>query len=101
MFTGSFDEKVSELLRGLARDAKELKVERINSTMLLKALLEAEESPLYNAILAQVDDITFFPEMVEETYDYIPVPVTQQSANEGDDGKDEKESKNENTEKRK
>lgn len=95
MFTGSFDEKVSKLLRNLARDAKELKVERINSTMLLKALLEAEESPLYNAILAQVDDITFFPEMVEETYDYIPVPVTQKIANEGDDGKVEKESKKE------
>ena len=89
MHIGNFDETVSQFLRDLASDAKELKVERINSTMLLKALLEAEESPLYNAILAQVDDITFFPDMVEETYDYIPVPLAD---------KEESEDKEENLE---
>ncbi|MGN1311235.1 MAG: AAA family ATPase [Clostridia bacterium] len=82
MFKGSFDEKVSKLLIDLAQEANALKVERINSTMLLKALLEAEESPLYNAILSQVEDITFFPDMVEETYDYIPVEVIQETGNE-------------------
>lgn len=82
MYTGSFDEKVSDLLRSLASEAEEFKVERINSTMLLKALLEAEESPLYNAILSQVNDITFFPDMVEETYDYIPVILKQDENNE-------------------
>lgn len=80
MYTGAFDDKVSKMLRDLAKDAEELKVKRVNSTMLLKALLEAEESPLYNAILAQVDDITCYPDMVEETYDYIPVPGTHNVA---------------------
>lgn len=95
MFTGSWDKKVSNLLRNLAREANSLKVERINSTMLLKALLEAEESPLYNAILAQVEDITFFPEMVEETYDYIPVTLTEKATTEGDKEKAEVESNTE------
>lgn len=90
MYTGAFDDKVSKLLNDLARDASELKVERINSTMLLKALLEAEESPLYNAILAQVDDITFFTDMVEETYDYIPVIMTKE-VKEGEENNVEEE----------
>ena len=79
MHTGEFDPKVSELLIDLAREATELKVERINFTMLLKALLEAKESHLYNAILAQVEDITFFPDMLEETYNYLPVPEIRES----------------------
>ena len=67
MFKNLFDHNVSTLLKNLANDAKE---NRINSSMLLRALLEAEESPLYDAILSQIEDITLFPDLVEETYSY-------------------------------
>lgn len=75
MSKGKFDVQVSNILRSLEEEAWEMKVGRINSAMLLKTLLEADESPLYNAILKQVIDITFFADMIEETYDYIPVDI--------------------------
>lgn len=75
MSNSKFDIQVSNIFRNLEKDAREMKVVRVNSAMLLKTLLEADECPLYNAILKQVEDITFFPDMVEETYDYFPVDV--------------------------
>lgn len=74
MSKGTFDLQVSNILRELQKEAEELRVDRINSTMLLRALLEAEESPLYDALLVQMEDPTCFPDMVDETYDYMPVP---------------------------
>lgn len=87
MSKGNFDLSASNILREMQEEAEKIGVDRINSTMLLKALLEADESPLYDAILAQVDDPTFFPEMVDETYAYMPVPdnqeLTEGGGNEG------------------
>lgn len=82
MSKGKFDMQVSNILRSLEKDAREMKVGRVNSAMLLKTLLEADESPLYNAILKQVEDITFFPDMVEETYAYIPAEVETEAEQE-------------------
>lgn len=78
MSKGHFDLQASNLLRELQKETEKLGVNRINSTMLLKALLEADESPLYDALLVQMEDPTCFPDMVDETYSYMPV-----SENEG------------------
>ena len=72
MLKGNFDIHTYEVLKTLEEDAKYLGVDRINSTMLLKALLEAEESPLYEALILKLEDPTCFPEMLEETYEYAP-----------------------------
>lgn len=77
MSKGNFDLPASNLLRELQKEAEELNVDRINSTMLLKALLEADESPLYDALLVQMEDPTCFPDMVDETYSYMPVPENE------------------------
>lgn len=68
-----FDHHVLKLLYDLSIEVEELRVERVNSPMMLKALLEAEESPLYNALLEQLYDMICFPELVDETYSYLPV----------------------------
>ena len=71
MLSGGFDLHVSNVFRKLETTAKELGVTRVNSTMILEALLEASESPLYNALLDQTEDITYFPDMVDETRSYV------------------------------
>lgn len=67
-----FDVTTSNIIGDLQEEADRTGVGRIKSTMLLKALLEADESPLYDALLEQIMDPRFFPEMVDETYMYIP-----------------------------
>lgn len=73
MSKGNFDLQASDIIRELQEEAEKIGVNRINATMLLKALLEADESPLYDALLVQVEDPRFFPEMVDETYSYLPI----------------------------
>lgn len=80
MSKGSFDLQTSNMIRELNDETKSLGVDRINSTMLLKALLEADESPLYDALLVQMEDPTIFPEMVDETYSYMPIPDNEDNA---------------------
>lgn len=76
MSTGTFDSQVFNLLREMDEAAKELKVTRVSSPMVLRTLLSAKQSPLYNAILSQLmEDITCFPEMLDETYAYIEPPL--------------------------
>lgn len=73
MLKGRLDNQISAVLKSLEEDVKFLGVDRVNSTMMLRALLEAEESPLYDAIADQLmEDITCFPELVSETYSYVP-----------------------------
>lgn len=85
MSKGTFDLTTSNIIRELQEEAEKKGVGRINSTMLLKALLEADESPLYDAILAQVEDPTFFPEMVDETYAYMSAPQDAEVTEEKED----------------
>lgn len=72
MGIGRLDIQASEIFKALDEERKSLKVDRINSTMLLKALLEAEDSPLYDVLSLQMEDPTYFPDMVDETYSYAP-----------------------------
>lgn len=67
------DYQVLKILYDLTTEVEGLGVDRVNSTMMLKALLEADESPLYNAILEQLYDMICFPELVDETYSYLPI----------------------------
>lgn len=71
MSKGQIDSRVSSILIKLDKELATIGVNQINSTMLLKALLEEEESPIYNAIMAQIEDTRFFPELLQETYRYI------------------------------
>ena len=80
MSKGSFDLQASNIIRDLKNETISLGVNRINSTMLLKALLEADESPLYDALLVQMEDPTIFPELVDETYAYMPIPDNADNA---------------------
>lgn len=72
MFNVNFDGHVSNILLGLNDQAENLGVDRVNSTMLLRALLEAEYSPLWDSIVSQVDDPTFYTELLDETEMYVP-----------------------------
>lgn len=81
-----FDLQVFKIFSDLEEEAAAIRVNRINSTMLLKALLEAEESPLYDALLEQLYDMVCLPEITEETYSYLPVPE-QEEANGVEDNK--------------
>lgn len=72
MSKDTFDLATSIIIRELQEEAEKIGVGRVNSTMLLRALLEADESPLYDALMAQVVDFTIFPEMIDETYAYLP-----------------------------
>ena len=72
MAKGKLDRYISEVMLLLDEERKKLKVDRVNSTMLLKALLEASESPLYDALVDYIYDITDFPDLLDETYSYIP-----------------------------
>ena len=66
MFKGQFDLQVSKIFLELAMQTYYYGIRRINAAMLLKALLEAEESPLWDAINSSVEDPTFYPNMLEE-----------------------------------
>ena len=73
MFKGKLDIGASEILITLCEQKINENFDRVNSTMLLRTFLEAEESPLYDALLLQLEDPTCFPDMVDETYSYEPV----------------------------
>lgn len=79
MTKGKLDSQVSKILVELAEEAEGLGINRINSTMLLKGLLENVESPLYEAIMLQIGDTIFFPDLLEETYLYFPEPENKQN----------------------
>lgn len=85
MSKDTFDLATSIIIRELQEEAEKIGVDRVNSTMLLRALLEADESPLYDALMAQVVDFTIFPEMIDETYAYLP------DSQEDDEESEEKE----------
>lgn len=72
MFKGQFDSQVSMLILKLAEQAHWYGIRRINAAMLLKALLGAEESPLWDAISLSEEDPTFYPDMLEEIENYFP-----------------------------
>lgn len=76
---GLFDSEVSLLFWEVNQEARGNGVERINSTMLLRSLLVNTKSPMYDAMLLQVDKEDVFPisEVIEETYCYDPVPETE------------------------
>ena len=73
MFNGKLDRGASKIFRALREETINANVDRVSSTMLLRVFLEAEESPLYDALLLQLEDPTYFPDMLEETYTYEPV----------------------------
>ena len=82
MGIGRLDIQGSEIFAALNEERKSLKVNRINSTMMLKALLEAEESPLYDVLSLHMEDPTYYPDMIDETYSYAPQGEVQ--LNEGE-----------------
>ena len=71
MLRGKLDVQMSEIFVSLEKEVEKLEVRRVNSAMLLKALLEARVSPLYEALLDEVEEFKFFPELLDETYSYI------------------------------
>lgn len=71
MIKGSFSSQVIELFEILSQDLEEFQLGRVNSVVLLKALFELEESPIYDAIITQVGP-TCFPDMLEEISHYLP-----------------------------
>jgi len=72
MYKGRLDNQTAKVLISLYEDMERMKIDRVNSTMLLRALIQAEESPLYDVILQQTQDTTFLTTMVDETYSYTP-----------------------------
>lgn len=72
MFKGCLDVQGTLIFNSLVDEMKRWKIDRVNSTMLLRAFLEAEESPLYDVLMLQLDDPTYFPDMIDETYSYMP-----------------------------
>ena len=83
-----FDREVYGILCELSQQAELMNVKRVNSTMLLRALLVAEKSPLYEAIVAQAaqDDYLPFADIIEETFVYDPIPQKNTEA-ENENGK--------------
>lgn len=81
MLNGRLDLQSSEILVGLVGEMEQTeKINRVNSTMLLRAFLEARESPLYDVLTLFLDDPTYFVGIVEETYCYEPEePAKNQS----------------------
>ena len=77
MAKGNFSTSVIELFEILSQDVSEYELDRINSVVLLKALFEIEESPIYDAIVAQVGP-TCFPGMLEEIYNYFPEKIEEE-----------------------
>ena len=72
MIKGHFDAQCYKLFADLEEEIRTWDVKRVNSSMFLKVLLIAEESPLYEVIRMQQDDVSYFPEMVQETHLYFP-----------------------------
>lgn len=64
-----FDVQVYVILFKVKAEADNLGIKRINSVMLLKALLEEDDSILYDAIFKDYIDPRAYPEMLEECYE--------------------------------
>lgn len=77
MTQGSFEASVVDVFESLSQNLVEFKLDRINSVILLKALFEIEESPIYDAIIAQVGP-TCFPAMLDEISHYLPEKLEHQ-----------------------
>lgn len=71
---GRFDADVCKVLKSLEDEANALGLDRINATMLLRTLLQAENSLIYEVLSSQMDSVMFFPDIIDETYDYILAP---------------------------
>lgn len=80
MTTGAFEVAVLDVFEHLSTDVNECKVDRANSILLLKSLFEVENSPIYDAIVAQVGP-TCFPFMLDEMAEYLPEKLEQQEEN--------------------
>lgn len=65
----NFDALATALMFALKEEADSLGIERINSVMILKGLLEVEDSPLYEAIFIEQIDCHEFPDFLEQCYD--------------------------------
>ena len=63
----SLDVQTTALFFALQNEAKRLGIKRINSVMVLKGLLEAEVSPIYNAIFTQLDPHQY-PDFIDQCY---------------------------------
>ncbi len=61
-----------ELVENLYNEAQKYGIERINSVVLLKVLLENDESPLYDAIFSQIDPIQY-SEMISICIQNYPI----------------------------
>lgn len=67
----AFTLPVIELFENIMEDMKEFDLKRVNSAFFLKALFELEESPMYDAIIAQVGP-ECFPQFLDEIAEYLP-----------------------------
>ena len=72
MLKGRLDSQSSEIIDALCNEMERWEVDRVNSTMLLRAFLEAKESPLYDVLALYLDEPTYFADIVDETYSYSP-----------------------------
>ena len=72
MLKGRLDSQSSEIIDTLCKEMERWEINRVNSTLLLRAFLEAKESPLYDTLTLYLDEPTYFADIVDETYSYIP-----------------------------
>lgn len=72
MLKGRLDSQSSQIINTLCKEKERWEINRVNSTMLLRVFLEAKESPLYDMLTLYLDDPTYFADIVDETYSYIP-----------------------------
>lgn len=72
MLKGRLDSQSSEIINTLCKEMERWEINRVNSTLLLRAFLEAKESPLYDTLTLYLDDPTYFADIVDETYSYSP-----------------------------
>lgn len=77
MMKGNFSVSVIDVFEHLAMGVRECNADRANSVLLLKALFEVEDSPIYDAIIAQIGP-TCFPLILEEMHEYLPEKDEQQ-----------------------
>lgn len=67
----AFTLPVIELFKNIMNYMNENNFKRVNSAIFLKALFELEESPMYDAIIAQIGP-TCFPGILDEIANYLP-----------------------------
>ena len=84
----TFDYNLIHLFLTLKEEADEHEIKRINSAMLLKGLLEAEESPIYEAIFYQIEP-ECYPDMLNEICQYIEFEKEQDEANKEEESTDD------------